>query len=363
MLIKVVFVICGKDVEVHLKMKIRLMALMLMALMVLAVPAFAETDAVTTEAVSADSDGVESDSSDSDSDSDSASDDASDATTVDATSDRPAAKPVKAVRRANKLKANVKARRAALDNLQDRNARLEKIKADRADLRANAKERTTTYRACVEDKGKFNFECKQLASDLRKDAGEKASLVVLELKDKLEAMKERINADEDLSAEEKEAALARIDARLERLAEVEAEVDAFGEDPSQRKIKAFAERARGVLRDAQSDEGVTNARKFHRRISNAVDKLSAANDKLSNVLTRLSEAGKDVSAAQSALDSYSAAAEDAANHLAAAEELYGAEDRDVEAIKTELRAAVDAIKEAKGHLKTVLTELRAAAGQ
>jgi len=248
----------------------------------------------------------------------------------------------------------------------------EKAMARRAEAKEKSKVKRDEFKAKhTEWKEKCHDastdDCKALRKTLRGAARqhlrENAATILANLK----AQKEEIEANEELSDEEKTEAVAEIDEEIAEVEEEETALESESIDESDEAVNERAEKLKAKWMHAKKKLIRNKAKLANARIKGVAQRATVMQEKLDRAIAKLAEKGVDTSSLDAQLAEFSAALDNAEKEYNAAkaliEEAKGEEvrkdlPRDVE---THLKAAREYVKQAHDIAKELVKNIRTAA--
>ena len=180
----------------------------------------------------------------------------------------------------------------------------------------------------------------------------------------LEKIKARVQSSEDLSEEEANELLSRIDAQIAEVREARASVEALTSESSREDIKEAAQKIRVAWGNIKHDVEKGAEKLINARIGGIIVRSKHLETKLNRILERMAEEGRDTSSVESLVDEFNVALDEAKQYYDQSLEKYktfkdGKDEAVLKEAKELRNKAHLALKKAHEALKQIHRELKA----
>lgn len=242
---------------------------------------------------------------------------------------------------------------AKADYLTARSSYLQK-RADFADAQAE----------WIKCKGVDTPECNAIKADVKGDAKQfllNAADMVLK---NLDALKTKVQASTDMTADEITTAVAEIDAKIAEITAAKAKIEALNENSTSEEINEAKDAIKTVWQSAKKVIKVKAGVLINKRIGGIIVQSERLGVKLDKAIARLEANGKDVSGIDGLKAEFDAKIAEAKTNYETAQQKYAAAkdtksfDEAVKEAHADMVKAHMALKDARGILKQIVVKIK-----
>ena len=202
----------------------------------------------------------------------------------------------------------------------------------------------------AECKDQNTTECAQLEEEIRAKAKEHLLNIADVIIENLNKIKSKAESSEDLTEEDANELIEKIDAQIQEVEDIKAKIEAA---ETKEEITEAAKELKEKWALLKENAEVHAGRVVNARIGGIIVKSKQLEDKLNKVLERMAEKGVDTSSVESLITEFNAKIDSAAEHYKLAVEKFE------EAKATETPGS-ELINEAQGHMKEAHNALQEA---
>ena len=207
-------------------------------------------------------------------------------------------------------KGEFKARRVSKQKAKNARERYLKAKENYKEHRQAFRERKQAFKeskdaarkACKEDKE--SEECQEAKNKVKVHAKESMQKAAETALAQLEKVKSRVEESESLSDEEATEILGKVDDKMAEMQDLQARIEALGEDATREEYQAVAKELRKVMKRLGKHIKSQVGKLVNGRMGGVIVRAKHLDAKLDRLLERMEEAGKDTTQVEPLVDEF-----------------------------------------------------------
>jgi chromosome segregation ATPase len=217
-------------------------------------------------------------------------------------------------------------------------------------------------------KGTNSTDCDQARTDAKLQSQETLLTAADDILSVLNALKEKIQSSTTLTDDEKSAAVADLDKKIDEIQAARDKVAALTDQSDNKAIVDAAKVIRQAWRDVRPTLHETASMLAYGELKAVTDAVERMSGRIDDQIARFKDKGVDVTTVTSLKASFDGAVADAITHLDKAKQAYlgitaDNVDANLKTVRDEMKAARDSLQAAHDTLKNIVQELRTLAQQ
>jgi chromosome segregation ATPase len=259
----------------------------------------------------------------------------------------------------------------SLKNLREKVAELRTVRAEvRSEIAQSRVTLATARENLLKNKDKLKdckntntTECDDLRVEIKLNAQETLLSTADHILDVLAKLKEQVQANEQISAEDKDKMVSDIDAKMKEVQDARDKIAALDENSDKSDIQDATQAIREAWKDSRASIKARAAQLAWGEMKAVTDAVMRMSEKLDTTIANYKAKGVDVSSTETLKTTFDSQLEAANTHLTAAKDAYlgitvDNVDAKAKTVRDELQAARTSLKEAHVTLKEITKNLR-----